>query len=1474
MRDVPTLSRPMRAGARFMLAWMLVVWPIQWHQAYAQSLPESTEDTLVNQRASKLSTSWSQGQGTVRMPNLLEDATPVRTPNLDPGAADAALADEAASKYQPLQVGDIVQGAQRGSDFAQDLYTTSDVSNYTLDDTRVDPGVNETSSTTVNFSEIMPVYSDTDLSLIEQTGATIYSDPSQAKTLAEQNSKNLKRLGCRSTQFLLLDRQNASQAASSAEHRILKVEFFEVRQEPIPNTHPVEYQTVTTPSYYRKGQVQLQRPTLGGVAQEWWERVDEDFAIRYTYSPYTNPKNQNFFTYNHRLVIDNGAGLQIMPTSYFTSYGAPKDGFTPVLGYSIPHGAKAIYLSADLYRTEVSYSDPVSGASCPPDPPTSCEVASSNGDVLRWCPGSPGANVLLMYDDQAAPSAQSQGKSYSDLMIANSSSEDYESDSGVVSGVMRGLNASTGSTAQELAGYCSRDTISVIDKVVDNSYPTEDIYLCSETLVNPYPNGCHTIKRSFGMSYLGEQNFLTVRAFNKIAEPVIDPLTGKQAVNADGTPMFTYRKEPAALNGPIDTNFSIIGGSRCDNGVGTGCSTEILPDNPDGSSAGYYVEYDHSPLVGDAESYAVNGVYVQSGGTGTFSHYGLPSNNWTPTGSASGNGSVHDVRFVAKVYSVIINTFSGCEKYMQYVADGFCQGAHLTCINTSSTRTVGGVTFGPGLPNDGIVELLKKWGTDSSADFPDYDNGTGQDPTPTGPEITLLDDQMCWEAIGDPFTSCSTMGDLTKIKQFTRDGEIWATDCHITEGPDGAPLESSGCKRASAYDGCDSRFEGLYTGVCYNPTIAYDCGETQGSEFTITIEEKGDTCSGVMRCLGTECHRPNLVGENGEDFAQAAAGMEALNMMKMDMVCAETGEQPTSTSETCTPVVFGGEPMYCKIPIGSDIGLTPNCCKEASEAASSTGPSWFDYLKATYLLYKIGENKIVQDFLGTKDVYNSTAKLFGEIAKPITNVYKSASEYVTKNFVEPLSAGFDNMFSSFGAGSGGSTAATVGVDATGKTGMISGAIDGLQQMLLKNVQKILVDIGGEDFASQIITEQAGKLVLTQMAQRILDTISLVFMIYSLAKLIGHIIFACKQEEYEWAMNMKWKLCTYVGDCCNKKVVILGCVEKRKLYCCYKSIAARVISEQIIKKNLLASRPYGYRTGSGGGKLKKCNINCGGFTPAELGEVDWAQVDLSEWLDSLIESGLFNPTTPSTTYGVTSDSVPITQVVGRTEDTEGEFDQRIAATKTTEGLSQNSSSLMENTATLREADHCYADDDRKMPYTYPECKTTDCGHIAGTAQSSSTEWRWTEDSDGNGDWLLEWGSASQALYSEGTYDLSGTITIDDLSKIAKFTLEWLGYDDWLRVEINGHQIWNGPYGGDVLNLCANGKVQYQSSGGCDTQLDLSGPHGVFRGGINASVNVLPYLHAGTNTLSVKLLVGWLGDFLMRFRTTQDCAESTP
>lgn len=1306
-----TRERVVKAVGRGMLTWAVMGMPFMSFAGYAQGLPDqdmttqqrdsavlerrvddATSDSLINRRAAKLLSGRYADGVEIRGPRVDSEEAPIRDPKI---IADPDAAAQAQRQYERAgvrSVEEIVTGAEAGGAIGRSTFQRADMANQVNTTDRVEPGSNQTGVGRANLTEVMPGFNKSEADELGALGNALYSNPALTKEASEGNRRNLRRDGCRTTEFVLRDRQNIDLAPSSANHRVLKVEFFDLVKEPIPGTNPVEYQTITKPSTHKGGLLNLQVATLGATSTVYWEKVSDTHTVKYTYTPFSSSKGRNYFTYNHWLAFSAGGAVQRI-TGPFASYGSPADSFKPVINYTAPVGATAVYLSADLYQTKVTYSEPVAGTPCAPDPPEVCQVPSIGGDTIRWCPGALGANIASLYDDVQNPSADRYGKTFNDQIAANGDRKDYTSDPSIRAGVMTGVNASSSAKADELIGQCRRDGVSRIEVVQGGSYAIPNMQLCSETLVNPFPDGFKGIRRSFGLSFIGDHNYLTVKAFNEVKVPIMDPFTGKQVKDAEGHLLFTYKKELANVEGALDVSFPIMGASMCP-GQGR-CSTEI-PDDPRGGSEGKYLEYIHYPMGGDPKSYAFDGVTAQLGATGGINDFGSPSQQWLPSGTAIGDGTLHEIRFVAKAYSVTINTFAGGEKYMDYVADGYCRGGKLTCTDTAPTRTVGGVTFGPNLPNHGIVELLKNWGTDASTTMPpEYDNGSSPEPVPNGPAIKMIDDPMCWVADAEPFTSCSTMNtESGTLRSFLRDGQQWATDCNLVTDDKEVPLENSTtCKRVPSADSCDTRFKGPFTGQCYNPTIAYDCGETIESNIPVIVEELGDSCSGAMRCLGTQCHRPNLAGTSGGDFVRAVSAMEAVNAMVDDMVCLETGEPPTSVTQACTPYIFGGNPMYCKIPIGNEVGLTPNCCKEAQKGAKSA-PSWMEYLQAVQALAKIAQRMGVMEAMQGADIYNQISSFFGEIRAPVVDAYANASQFVTDKFVTPFRAGFDNLF--------GGSASPVGIADAPKGMGVSNLIDGFQQQLMSGLNHILTQIGGPDLAGMVIqSSPTGSLEFTAGMQNLMFA----FQIYSIARLIGHIIFACKPEEYEWGMQDKWRLCTFADSCCNKKVFLLGCVEKRQLYCCYKSIAIRVISTQIITKNLAGSRPRGFRSANDGSTLGGCNINCGGFTAFELAAVDWSQVDLTEWTDALIESGQLNPSDPRTNYGVTKNQVKETMVVGRDVDPLGNFTTQVPALKSAELLGKNTEELMGNTQTLRElGEHCFDADKRKMPFTYPGCKT--------------------------------------------------------------------------------------------------------------------------------------------------------------------------
>ncbi len=77
-------------------------------------------------------------------------------------------------------------------------------------------------------------------------------------------------------------------------------------------------------------------------------------------------------------------------------------------------------------------------------------------------------------------------------------------------------------------------------------------------------------------------------------------------------------------------------------------------------------------------------------------------------------------------------------------------------------------------------------------------------------------------------------------------------------------------------------------------------------------------------------------------------------------------------------------------------------------------------------------------------------------------------------------------------------------------------------------------------------------------------------------------------------------CHYIGDYCSEKWPLVGCVQKKKTYCCFSSPLARIIQE--------GGRP---QLGIGWGIPEA--PQCRGFTPEEFQKIDFSKVNFSEWI---------------------------------------------------------------------------------------------------------------------------------------------------------------------------------------------------------------------------------------------------------------------
>lgn len=104
----------------------------------------------------------------------------------------------------------------------------------------------------------------------------------------------------------------------------------------------------------------------------------------------------------------------------------------------------------------------------------------------------------------------------------------------------------------------------------------------------------------------------------------------------------------------------------------------------------------------------------------------------------------------------------------------------------------------------------------------------------------------------------------------------------------------------------------------------------------------------------------------------------------------------------------------------------------------------------------------------------------------------------------------------------------------------------------------------------------------------------------------YLMKACDQMSMETAMEAGSGMCHEVGTYCKKKIPLLGCVQKATSYCCFNSMLGRIIQEQ--------GRPQ-LTSFNGWGKPE--SPQCRGFTPEEFQQLDFAKINLDEYVQEMV-----------------------------------------------------------------------------------------------------------------------------------------------------------------------------------------------------------------------------------------------------------------
>ena len=250
--------------------------------------------------------------------------------------------------------------------------------------------------------------------------------------------------------------------------------------------------------------------------------------------------------------------------------------------------------------------------------------------------------------------------------------------------------------------------------------------------------------------------------------------------------------------------------------------------------------------------------------------------------------------------------------------------------------------------------------------------------------------------------------------------------------------------------------------------------------------------------------------------------------------------------------VFNGKGSRCRPP-GLTVGMINDCCESDKVGSDDMGSNISMVANGIQTAYQLGQVAYYGNALATG-------------AAQIASITTSASGTVTGMTVVTAS---------------GSTATLSGATATGAYGALASGATGAEA----------VTTG--------ITEYVGALLNPA-------TIAIAVVVMVVMKvLMGN---GCDQGDIQTGMQAASKDCHYVGDYCEKKWPLVGCVQKAKGYCCFNTKMARIIHEQ--------GRPQLQVFGTDGGWGAASSPNCRGFTPDEFQALDFSRIDLSEYFGDI------------------------------------------------------------------------------------------------------------------------------------------------------------------------------------------------------------------------------------------------------------------
>lgn len=386
--------------------------------------------------------------------------------------------------------------------------------------------------------------------------------------------------------------------------------------------------------------------------------------------------------------------------------------------------------------------------------------------------------------------------------------------------------------------------------------------------------------------------------------------------------------------------------------------------------------------------------------------------------------------------------------------------------------------------------------------------------------------------------------------------------------------------------------DGMYDEVndfCWVESVRFKCDD--GTTITRVDSSITNSCQSMLPCIQGECGDGEPESNNDFGRALAMAGMmeDAANE---DACISESG------NNSCE--IFKGESKTCRYDA---FGLIPNCCKDTG------GTNIFQYI---------------------------------EFAKMSMRVEKMYLDSRVTNFVKggwnAIKDGANSVWNKMPWTSTAESAAGAAADETAEAAG-SKIMERVGQKLMAAVYENMPEAWAEVFMSKA-TEEGGKATyqLSEGMQGVVDKFSSVlgpimaaYSAYQMFKLAMNIFYACPDDSLDMGPKIAGGQCFEWRRRSSRTTVVPATKIYTEYHCCYSSALARIVMEQ--------ASPL----------LGKAPADCAGLTQSDLDNLDWNQIDLTEYIGLMYGAELVPE---ASIEGMTGRGRKLLNVEGITECPEG------------------------------------------------------------------------------------------------------------------------------------------------------------------------------------------------------------------------------